>query len=190
MSNELFLMFTTEFYGLDSVTQERIFREFHTLVYPKIYFVLRDHASTEDIIQESFLRAIKKAPLLKEKEKYERWLKKLTRNVTLNHLHKFKRNREELDVEMVFVHAEAAVSSEKAVTLEKEVELKLMKEAIMQYIAQLNPSYRQILAMKWLHHLSSKDMAAELGVTEGVVRQRLHRAREAIRQKLLNDWEG
>ena len=54
-----------------------------------------------------------------------------------------------------------------------EVEMKVMREAVITYINQLNPSYRQIIAMKWIHNLSYKDMASELCVTEGVVRQRL-----------------
>jgi RNA polymerase sigma-70 factor (ECF subfamily) len=188
MSKYLMQLFTHDFYILDKDLQECIYQEYYLLVYPTIYFILRDHAGVEDIIQESFLRAVRKAPMLKEKDKYEGWLKKLTRNVTLNHLRKFKRNRNELDAESVFIIHEAAPTAEKAVTLEKEVELKLMREAIIQYINQLSPNYRQIIAMKWIHNLSYKDMATELGVTEGVIRQRLYRARESIRQKLLEEW--
>jgi RNA polymerase sigma-70 factor (ECF subfamily) len=188
MSKYLMQLFTNDFYTLDKDLQERVYQEYYLLVYPTIYFILRDHAGVEDIIQESFLRAVRKAPTLKEKDKYEAWLKKLTRNVTLNHLRKFKRNRDELDAESVFIINEAAPTAEKSVTLEKEVELKLMREAIIQYINQLSPSYRQIIAMKWIHNLSYKDMASELGVTEGVIRQRLYRARESIRQKLLEEW--
>ncbi|MFD0695087.1 RNA polymerase sigma factor [Paenibacillus sp. GCM10027628] len=188
MSKYLMLIFTGDFYSLDKDIQEQVYQEFYLLVYPMIYFILRDHAAVEDIIQESFLRAVGKAPMLKEIDKYESWLKKLTRNVTLNHLRKHKRNREELESELGLVTKEAAPSAEHLVPLEKEVELKLMREAIIKYINQLSPSYRQIIAMKWIHNLSYKDMAIELGVTEGVIRQRLFRAREAIKQKLLEEW--
>ncbi|NEW08553.1 RNA polymerase sigma factor [Paenibacillus sp. SYP-B3998] len=188
MSKYLTLIFTCDFYTLDKGVQEQVYQEFYLLVYPMIYFILRDHAGVEDIIQESFLRAVSKAPTLKEIDKYEGWVKKLTRNVTLNHLRKHKRNREELETDLILVTKEAAPTSEYLVPLEKEVELKHMREAIIKYINQLSPSYRQIIAMKWIHNLSYKEMASELGVTEGVIRQRLFRAREAIRQKLLEEW--
>jgi RNA polymerase sigma-70 factor, ECF subfamily len=188
MSKYLTLIFTCDFYTLDNGIQEQVYQEFYLLVYPMIYFILRDHAGVEDIIQESFLRVVRKAPMLKELDKYESWVKKLTRNVTLNHLRKHKRNREELEAELILVKKEAAPTAEYLVPLEKEVELKHMREAIVTYINQLSPSYRQIIAMKWIHNLSYKEMANELGVTEGVVRQRLFRAREAIRQKLLEEW--
>ncbi|MEW9702902.1 RNA polymerase sigma factor [Paenibacillus sp. SI8] len=188
MSKYLTLIFTCDFYTLDIALQEQVYQEFYLLVYPMIYFILRDHAGVEDIIQESFLRVVRKAPMLKEIDKYESWVKKLARNVTLNHLRKHKRNREELEAELILVTKEVAPTSEYWVPLEKEVELKLMREAIVTYINQLSPSYRQIIAMKWIHNLSYKEMASELDVTEGVIRQRLFRAREAIRQRLIEDW--
>ncbi|NQX68968.1 RNA polymerase sigma factor [Paenibacillus alba] len=190
MSKSLRLIFSSDFYTLDKSTQEQIYQEFYIFVYPMIYFILRDHAGVEDIIQESFLRAVRKAPLLQEIDKYESWVKKLTRNVTLNHLRKHKRNRDELETELLLSMKESAPTSEYLVSLDKEVELKLMREAIITYINQLSPAYRQIIAMKWIHNLSYKDMANELGVTEGVVRQRLFRARDVIKQRLLEEWEA
>ncbi|MVO98008.1 MULTISPECIES: RNA polymerase sigma factor [Paenibacillus] len=190
MSKHMIHLFTSNYYELDNALQEKIYKEFHVMVYPSIYFILQDHNLVEDIIQESFLRAIRKAPQLKETDKYESWLKKLTRNVTLNYLQKHKRNRNELDSEITLTVRESAPAYETGATpLEKEVELKLMQEAIIHYVNQLTPAYRQILAMKWLQNMSYKEMAEEMNVTEGVIRQRLYRAREAIRQKLLEEWD-
>ncbi|MZQ83482.1 sigma-70 family RNA polymerase sigma factor [Paenibacillus sp. 5J-6] len=188
MSKSLRLLFSSDFYTLEKSVQEQIYHEFYLLVYPMIYFILRDHAAVEDIIQESFLRAVRKAPLLQDIDKYESWVKKLTRNVTLNHLRKHKRNRDELETELMLCIKETAPTSDYLGSLDQEVELKLMREAIISYINQLTPAYRQIIAMKWIHNLSYKDMAIELGVTEGVVRQRLFRARDVIKQKLLEEW--
>ncbi|WNR45702.1 RNA polymerase sigma factor [Paenibacillus roseipurpureus] len=186
--NSLREIFTSDFNTLDKSLQEQIYREFYLLVYPMIQFILRDHSAVEDIIQESFLRAVQKASLLTEIDKCEGWLKRLARNVTLNHLRKHRRNRDELETETVFSVKEAAPASDYAVSLDMEVEMKVMREAIIAYINQLSPSYRQIIAMKWIHNLSYKEMANELSVTEGVVRQRLFRARDVIKQKLLEEW--
>jgi RNA polymerase sigma-70 factor (ECF subfamily) len=191
MSGSLILLFTEDFMSLDKSVQEQVYQEFYLLVYRMVFFILRDHAAAEDIIQESFLRAIHKAPQLEEKDKLEAWLRKLTRNVTLNHLRKHKRNRDELEESDAFVVREtAAAIAEPPARLEKEVELKLMREAIVRYINELMPSYRQIIAMKWIYNMSYKEMAAELELSEGAVRQRLYRAREAVRKKLAEEWGG
>ncbi|KRE70949.1 RNA polymerase sigma factor [Paenibacillus sp. Soil750] len=188
MMKSLREIFNSDFNTLDTSMQEQIYKEFYLLVYPMINFILRDHAAVEDIIQEAFLRAVHKAPLLTEIDKYEGWLKRLTRNVTLNHLRKHRRNRDELETEVLFSLKESAPTSDYSATPDVEVEMKVMREAVIAYINQLNPSYRQIIAMKWIHNLSYKDMASELCVTEGVVRQRLFRARDAIKQKFLDEW--
>lgn len=181
-------LFNSDFNTLDTSKQEEIYKEFYLLVYPMINFILRDHAAVEDIIQESFLRAIHKASLLTEIDKYESWLKRLTRNVTLNHLRKHRRHRDELETEILLGIQEALPASDYSTAPDVEVEMKVMREALIAYINQLNPAYRQIIAMKWIHHLSYKEMANELCVTEGVVRQRLFRARDAIKEKFLTDW--
>ncbi|OCT14633.1 RNA polymerase subunit sigma-70 [Paenibacillus pectinilyticus] len=183
-------IFNSDFNTLDKGLQGQIYKDFYVLVYPMINFILRDHAMVEDIIQESFLRAVHKSYLLTEIDKYEGWLKRLTRNVTLNHLRKHRRNRDELEteMEMMFSIKESAPTSDYSSPPDVEVEMKVMREALIAYINELNPAYRQIIAMKWIHNLSYKEMASELCVTEGVVRQRLFRARDVIKQKFVNEW--
>jgi RNA polymerase sigma-70 factor (ECF subfamily) len=63
-----------------------------------------------------------------------------------------------------------------------------MEESITHYLSNLKPEYRQIFEMRWLHSMSYKEMAAELNVSEGIIKQRLFRAREAIKQKIDDDW--
>jgi RNA polymerase sigma-70 factor (ECF subfamily) len=118
----------------------------------------------------------------------ESWLKTLTRNVTLNFLRKIKRNRGELETEEVFDEREVGVTSNNLIPLDQEVEMKIMEESIVQYLAVLKPEYRQIFEMRWLNHMSYKEMATTLNVSEGIIKQRLFRAREAIKQKIDDDW--
>ena len=60
MMKSLREIFNSDFNTLDKGMQEQIYKEFYLLVYPMINFILRDHAAAEDIIQESFLRAVQK----------------------------------------------------------------------------------------------------------------------------------
>ena len=50
----------------------------------------------------------------------------------------------------------------------------------------LPPIYRDVIEMKLLEELSDREIARELGIAEGTVRQRLSRARKAVIQK----WEA
>jgi RNA polymerase sigma-70 factor (ECF subfamily) len=64
----------------------------------------------------------------------------------------------------------------------------MLEEAIAQYMDQLKPDYKQVLELRWIHRLSYRDMADAMHASEGVVRQKLFRAREAIKERLQSDW--
>ncbi|MNF09359.1 RNA polymerase sigma factor [compost metagenome] len=70
------------------------------------------------------------------------------------------------------------------------MEVNLLKEDIRKYLSLLKPEYRQLIEMRWYSNLSYREMAAALGTTENVVRQKLYRARETVRDKLKENWEG
>ncbi|MDB5052902.1 MAG: polymerase sigma factor SigW-like protein [Bacilli bacterium] len=188
MPKHLVLLFASDFQVLSYDLQLEVYKDFYVLVYPMVFFIIKDHGMTEDIIQEAFLRSIKKSSQLQDWDKMEGWLKTLTRNVTLNFLQKIKRNRDELDAEDVFEDREVGATSSVSVPIDQEVEMKIMEESIVQYLAQLKPEFRQIFEMRWFHHMSYKEMAIIMNVSEGIIKQRLFRAREAIKQKIEDDW--
>ncbi|WP_040950248.1 RNA polymerase sigma factor [Gorillibacterium massiliense] len=190
MSKHLVLLFTTDYYGLAPSLQQQVYYEYYHLVYPLIFFIIKDHGATEDIIQDSFMRAIRKSSQLQDLEKMEGWIKTLARNTTLNHIKKFSRNRNELDSNIVYLDVEHPYSSptDPLEPVDKQVELRMMKQSIAFYMDQLRPDYRQIIEMRWIHDMSYKEIAATLRTTEGAVKQKLFRAREQVKQRLQNDW--
>lgn len=88
MSNKLLLLFSADICSLNNELQEQLYNEFYRLVYPMVMFMMNDHAAAEDMIQESFLKVIKKPSKYIHEEKIEGWLKTLTRDVTYNYLRK------------------------------------------------------------------------------------------------------
>ena len=188
MPRHLILLFATDYHTLSDEQQQEVYKDFYVLMYPMVYFIVKDHGATEDIMQEAFMRSISKSNQLQDWDKMDGWLRKLTRNVTLNFLHKIKRNRDELEKDELIWEREIGVTSNIYTPLEQEVELKFMEESITHYLADLKPEYRQIFEMRWLHYMSYKEMATELSVSESIIKQRLFRAREAIKHKIDGDW--
>lgn len=50
---------------------------------------------------------------------------------------------------------------------------------------RLTPSYREVLILRDVHELSAPEVAAQLGLSLGAVKSRLHRARVQVREHLL-----
>lgn len=181
------LLFTSDFYSLAKPLQREVYKEYYTLVYPIIYFIVQDYQVTEDMIQESFLRSIDKANQLQDLSKQEAWLKMVARTVSLNYLRKLKRNRNELESDDVFTSREPPQSLIYP-SLEAEVEANLLKEDIRKYMVLLKPEQRQLIEMRWYSNMSYKEISLVLNTTESIVRQKLYRARECVKQRMQEDW--
>lgn len=185
MSNSLILLATQRFEDLHHSVQREIYREFYQFVYGMIFYIIKDHAITEDIIQEAFLTSIRKPPVLKDEAKLLAWIKTVTRNHTFNYLRKNKNDRNIMDVDCVFIDENIQPSHE---PLESEVTAKIMEERIKAYLDQIKPEHKLLIELRWKKEMSYKEMASELGTTENVIRQKLYRAREAIRKKMMKEW--
>jgi DNA-directed RNA polymerase specialized sigma24 family protein len=73
-----------------------------------VFFILRDHAACEDVIQDAFIRVIEKSPKTLDETKVTAWIKTVTRNATYNYLRKNKKMRDELAAVRVSVYETAA----------------------------------------------------------------------------------
>ncbi|WP_282941381.1 RNA polymerase sigma factor [Paenibacillus sp. RC67] len=189
MSKSILLLLTGDIRSIDPMLQEQVYKEFYRLIYPLIIYIVKDHPTTEDIIHETFLLIIRKSPHDIEEVRLNAWIRAVARNATISYLRKNKKRRDELLSDDVYIEHAASFLHEPVCSTESEVEAKLLEEAIIHYIHELKPIYRQVIQMRWTECLSYKEMADRLGVTEEKIRQTLHRSREAIKKKLQRDWK-
>ncbi|MEC0371403.1 RNA polymerase sigma factor [Paenibacillus chibensis] len=186
MSNMIRLLATADFREISEDLQEEIYYEYYDFAYGMILYIVKDHAATEDIIQESFIKVIKNKPVFENEGKLRAWLKVVTKNTTINYLRKNKNYRNQLDVEGVFMYKEEI--SKSPISVENTVETKLIEESIMDYLQQLKPEYSVLIEYRWKQGLSYKEISNMLDLSEDVVKQRLFRARESIKKMLFKEW--
>jgi len=170
------LLLTTHFFSLDSTLQAEVYRQFYRLVYPEVIQLTKDHAATEDIIQESFWKAITKPPRHVDPIAIKGWIRKVSKHTTLNYLRKMKRSQVILDIENVG-HPEYSIDGQMTIKL-----------LWVQIVSELNPEYRKLLEYRYIRGLSYSEIAHEVGITEGAVRQKLARLRIRIK-RIINKWE-
>ncbi|MGG3744097.1 RNA polymerase sigma factor [Paenibacillus chibensis] len=96
MSNMIRLLATADFREISEDLQEEIYYEYYDFAYGMILYIVKDHAATEDIIQESFIKVIKNKPVFENEGKLRAWLKVVTKNTTINYLRKNKNYRNQL----------------------------------------------------------------------------------------------
>jgi RNA polymerase sigma-70 factor (ECF subfamily) len=132
----------------------------------------RDRALAEDVVQESMLRAWKSLDSLTDEGKAKAWLLTIVRR---EFARSFERKRLELSDVDALVAAESAVLAAPG-----DARVAEMREAIF----RLDADYREPLVLQVLMGYSTKEIAEMMGMQQGAVLTRLFRARAKLRQLL------
>lgn len=188
MKSYLLLLASKSFQQFNHETQNAIYNEFYHLVYPHIFNLVKDHATTEDIIQDSFFKIIQKTPKYDNQKKFKAWFKVIAKNTTYNYLRKHSKTQCELDENLYLKYSNQFISC-CSQSLEDEVESKMMIEEMEKYLNQIKSDYRILIDLRWKQELTYKEIAEKIHSTEEKVRQKLHRARKAVKKIFLKKWD-
>ena len=137
-------------------------------------WLCRDRAIADDVVQESLLRAWKSLDSLRDDAAAKPWLLTIVRRENARY---FERRRlDTVDIDELG----AAQAAELAHAPDEE--LLGLREAML----RLEDDYREPLVLQVLVGFSTREIAAHMGLSQGAVLTRLHRAR----QKLKDDMDS
>ena len=157
----------------------------------QVYRVARHLAPSkdeaEDLVQETYARAMRGAAQFEPGTNLKAWLFRILRNTWLSLA---RRRRIDPTVGGLDTVAPAVVLPAKVAALREDAELdclrKLVAEDIERALMQLTEDARTIVLLD-LEGLTEGEVAAVVGCAVGTVKSRLARARQALRQ-LLQDY--
>jgi len=142
---------------------------FHQDMYRYAAWLCRDKAIAEDVVQEALLRAWKSLDALRDDAAAKPWLLTIVRRENARY---FERKRiETVDIDNLTA-SQAALLSE-----QPDDDLGDMLEA--NYL--LEDEYREPLVLQVLMGFSTNEIADQMGLKQGAVLTRLHRARTKLK---------
>jgi RNA polymerase sigma-70 factor (ECF subfamily) len=159
-------------------------------VYAAALALLRNHADAEEITQDTFIRAHRGLAKFRGDASVATWLHRIATNLARNRYWHFFRRRRHATLSLdVPVGADSkATFSDLISTGEadpaQEASRDEFVEAVEDCMGRLEPSQRQILAMRSMLDQSYEEIAAVLGINVGTVKSRIARARERLRGQL------
>lgn len=131
----------------------------------------RDPAAAEDIVQEALLRAWRGFAGLQDDAKARQWLVTIVRR-------EFLRSRERQREESVDPAQLEEIADDGANPMVQELRVAIFA---------LEENYREPLALQVLMGHTTDEIADIMGLTQGAVLTRLHRAREKLKQAFVED---
>jgi RNA polymerase sigma-70 factor (ECF subfamily) len=146
-------------------------------------WLVRNEADAEDVVQEAYLRAISHFAGFRGGGG-RAWLLTIVRNSCYDHLRQNGASGQTTD----FDEAEHSAGQQSR-NPETAVLLAERTEVLTKALAELPTEYREVLVLRELEQLSYREIADIVGIPLGTVMSRLSRARQQLRQTLLESIE-
>jgi RNA polymerase sigma-70 factor (ECF subfamily) len=148
----------------------------------------RDQTAAEDLVQETYLRALRAFGQLVPDSNLKGWLFTILRNLWLNQLRHERSGPRFIELEAEEEDHRVwpeSLAPDPYRTLLRKVE----REEVRAALDQLPRQYREVIVLREIEGFSYRQIAGILGCPAGTVMSRLGRARERLRRLLLG-WRA
>jgi RNA polymerase sigma-70 factor (ECF subfamily) len=162
--------------GGDLDAFEELVRRLQRRVYGFAYQHLRDLDEAYDLTQEIFVKLFRNLTRYDAERPFEPWFWKLAANTTIN----YRRKRIPLPTDQSADHGAGA----------SDPGFPAHDPALVDALAQLDPSYRLPILLHYYADLSLEQVAQSLNLTVPAIKSRLHRARAILRNTLAESQEA
>lgn len=156
-------------------------------IYLLLFSLLKNEADAEDAAQETVIKVYQNLHLFRGDAQFRTWALSIARNEGLGRLRKQGSRREEsLDAntdEQTGDYTPAILTSWREIPSDA-LEQKELRNILFSAIQGLPEIYRNIVVLRDVEEMDIHETAAALGISEGAVKVRLHRARAMLQREL------
>jgi RNA polymerase sigma-70 factor (ECF subfamily) len=132
-----------------------------------------DHDTALDLVQDSFIKAFSRLSDCHDPNHFKAWISRIMRNLTLDYLKNVRR---------LSVSLAVAPEVEQIPTVLPDVEMNVI---LCEALAGLPPALREAFLLKHDANYTYEEVAEMTDATPSAVKMRVHRAREALRDFLV-----
>jgi RNA polymerase sigma-70 factor (ECF subfamily) len=154
--------------------------------YTAIYLIVKDRYVAEDLLQDTFIKAINtiKSGRYNEEGKFAPWLSRIAHNLAIDYFRRDKRYPEVVleDGSRVFDSMQFSEESFEAVQVMKETKAK-----VRDLIKELPEEQKQVLIMRHYLQMSFQEIADRTGVSINTALGRMRYALINLRKKMIKN---
>jgi len=155
-------------------------------LYNFAHWLTQDRASAEDLVQETYMKALRGFSSFKQGTNFRAWMYRILRNTFLTSQAGLKATTSlSLDSDDDNVAEPAAAETPESVLLAR-----VEQETIQRALDELPVKFREIILLCDSEEMSYQEIGETLGIPLGTVMSRLSRARRAMRELLTTKLQG
>jgi RNA polymerase sigma-70 factor (ECF subfamily) len=146
--------------------------------YGLAFHLLQNLVDAQDAAQEAFIRAYSNLPSLREPTRFANWLNGMVRNICMS---RHRRTRDILPIEQI----EATNLGDIHSTPEEILERTALRNSVMKAIDSLSDKNRLVVNLYYIDGLRYDEIANFLDISTNTVKDRLRRARRALKENMI-----
>ncbi|MBO0959796.1 RNA polymerase sigma factor [Neobacillus sp. MM2021_6] len=162
---------------VNKIDFSEVYRMYYKRLFHISYSITRDLHLAEDVVQETFIKAMKKVETIEEEKKMGAWLSVIATRTAIDYVRSERKKHATLMEEDML----ECLGTEMMQNVEEEVELASFQEQVNAAIATLTTEYQAVLNLKLLHGLKEYEIASVLDIKPSTVKTRIYRARKQLK---------
>ena len=159
----------------DATAWNTLFRRYQLPLYVYVFELVHDQQASLDVVQETFISAVRNIGGLRDNEKFGSWLFGIAHQKCAQRSRKESRE-ETLREELAGTPVEFEIGPDNLLIREEQ------EAEFMKLLNQLPLPQRSVLLLYFVEDLSLEEIAAITGAQVGTVKSRLHYAKRALRK--------
>lgn len=163
---------------------EELVRRYQRPIASYVYRMVGDYDAALDLTQEVFIKVYNSLSRYRSEFKFSTWIYKIAHNAAIDHLRRHSVREQVLMTRDENGQTEISIESHR-LTPEQESEREERRSEIESVVQVLPAAYRELIVLRHSHDLSYDEIAEVTGLPLGTVKNRLFRAREAMRDLLV-----
>jgi RNA polymerase sigma-70 factor (ECF subfamily) len=154
-------------------TQELLYKLLSSRMLGVCMRYAKDQFEAEDMLQMGFVKVFQKVSEFREEGSFEGWIRRIMVNTAIETYRKNQRMIHAVDIDEVF--------DEPQVTFDMNG---LEVKDLMKLIQELSAGYKLVFNLYAIEGYSHKEIAEQLGISEGASKSQLSRARAILKEKI------
>lgn len=165
----------------DPAAWDALFHRYQLPLYSYVQELIRHEQTSLDVVQETFIKAIRHVRSLRDDTRFGPWLFRIAHQLCRQHWRKARPIGPLDEVLESELAADAENPAEELLSAEQ-------KELFFAAIDLLPDEHRAVVLLHYLEDFDLAELADITGVPLGTVKSRLHHARQKLRQQLAPEF--